>query len=399
MPKLIAVMPVKAIDKLQPMPGKHRKVAVAPSLYIHISPTGGRSWIFRYVRNGIKIDMGIGSARELSRDEAIDKVRELQAMRKAGIDPLAARREAVIAGEAVSSIPTFKACAEAYHAANAGTWSVAHAKAWLLEMEREIFPTIGKLRVDQIDVQDVLRALKAGWTQRHETASRCRGRIEKTLDFAKTLKQRSGENPALWRGNLENLLASPKSIKRAKGEQHHAALPWGDVPAFVDQLPDTDAGKALAFLTYTAARSTEVRDAEWREIDLAARTWTIPAGRMKARKEHVVALSGPALAILEALPQQGDFVFPIGRDAMSDLMPAGSTVHGLRASFSSWAGDLGIARDGVEKCLAHLTGSATERAYRRGQEVEQKRAVMERWAAFVTDVNSATVVMLDRRRA
>jgi hypothetical protein len=139
-------MPVKAIEKLQPIPGKHRKVAVAPSLYIHISPTGGRSWIFRYVRRVVKVDMGIGSARELSRDEAIEKVRELQAMRKAGIDPHAARREAVVAGEAVADVPTFKAACETYHTAQAGTWSASHAAAWLKEMDREIMPTLGKLR-------------------------------------------------------------------------------------------------------------------------------------------------------------------------------------------------------------------------------------------------------------
>jgi len=283
--------------------------------------------------------------------------------------------------------------------ANMAGWSAGHAAAWLKEMEREIFPAIGKLRVDRIDVQDVLRALAPGWSTRHETVSRCRGRIERVLDFAKTLKHRSGENPAAWRGNLENLLPSPKAIKKATGERHHAAMPWADVPAFVGQLPETDAGRALAFLTYTAARSSEVRDAVWSEIDIETRTWTIPAERMKARKEHVVALSGPALAILEAMPRQGDFIFPIGRDAMSDLMPNGATVHGMRAAFSTWAGDLGLARDVVEKCLAHVTGNATERAYRRSQEVEQKRQIMERWALIVGDSENQGVVVLYALRA
>ena len=138
MPKHIAVMPIKAIEKLQPKPGKHRKVAVAPSLYLHLSPTGGRSWIFRYVHKGVKIDMGIGSARELSRDEAIEKVRALQAMRKDGVDPLAARREAVTVGKAIADVPAFKTCALDYHTANMAGWSAGHAAAWLKEMEREI---------------------------------------------------------------------------------------------------------------------------------------------------------------------------------------------------------------------------------------------------------------------
>jgi hypothetical protein len=305
-------------------------------------------------------------------------------MRKAGIDPLAARREAVLAGEAIADGRAFKACALDYHTANIAGWSAGHAAAWLKEMEREVFPTLGSCA----SIGSTFRtccALAHGWSTRHETVSRCHGRIKKVLDYAKVLKHRGGENPAIWRGNLENLLASPKAIKKVKGEQHHAAMPWKAVPAFVAQLLETDVGRALAFLTYTAARSTEVRDATWSEIDIVARTWTIPAERMKARKEHVVALRAPALAILEAMPRQGDLVFPIGRDGMSDLMSDGATVHGMRSCFSTWAGDLGLPCDVVEKCLAHVTGNATERAYRRSQEVEQKRQIMERWALFVGD--------------
>jgi len=388
-------MPVKAIEKLRP--GKH---ACAPCLYIHVSRTGGRSWVYRYVRSGAKVDMGIGSYRELSRDEAIDKVAELQAQRKAGIDPLTARRDTAKADAEAAGVPTFRAAALGYHKANGGTWSASHAASWLKEMDREVMPAIGNVRVDRLDVADVLRAL-AGWTERHETVSRCRGRVEKVLDAQKVLGNRKGENPAAWKSNLENLLPSPKSLKRSRGENHHDAMDWKAVPQFVGQLPETDAGRALAFLTYTAARSAEVRDAVWSEIDFAARTWTIPAERMKARKEHVVALSGPALAILEGLkpPKLGGFIFSdLGRDAMSELMPSGSTVHGQRAAFSTWAGDLGLPRDVVERCLAHVTGSSTERAYRRGQEVEQKRQIMERWALYLAGENH-NIVTLDAKRA
>jgi integrase len=394
MPKLIATMPVKAIDKLGT--GKH---AVAPFLYLYRKPTGGASWLYRYVANGSKIDMGIGSLRDVSRDDAIAKVAELQALRKAKIDPRAARRETA---KPVATVPTFKAAALAYHATQAAGWSKSHAAAWIAEMEREAFPAIGALPINRVGVEDVLRAL-VGWAERHETSSRVRGRIEKTLDWAKVKGYRTGENPAIWRGNLENLLAAPKMLKKAKGEQHHAAMPWDQVPAFVAQLPDIDAARALRFCILTAARSAEVRDAAWSEINMEAATWTVPASRMKGRREHVVALSGPALAVLKGLHQETsqkeDFIFQIARDDMAALMPENATVHGMRAAFSTWAGDLGIARDVVERCLAHLVGSSTERAYRRGAEVEQMRAVMERWAAFVSDGEKQNVVVLDAKRA
>jgi integrase len=344
--------------------------------------------------------MGIGSARELSRDAAIEKVAQLQALRRAAIDPLAARREAVIAGEAVTtgtSTRSFRQAVVDYHAAHAKGWSEAHARTWLKEMEREVMPVLGDLDVDRIDAADMVRALAAGWTERHETASRCRGRVESVLDAERVHKRRSGENPARWKGCLQNLLAAPKAIKRQRGEQHHDAMPWKEVPAFVSQLPDSDAGRALAFLTLTAARTGEVRYAVWPEIDILARTWTIPPERMKAGKEHVVALSAAALAILEGIDRKGDFIFNIGRDDMAELVPDGATVHGMRTAFSSWAGDLGLARDVVEKCIAHATGSKTERAYRRGQEIEQKRKIMERWALYL-DEKQSVIVALDGRR-
>ena len=390
MPKRILVMPVKAIEKLPP--GFH---AVAECLYLSKTATGGASWVFRYVVKGRKTNMGIGSARELSRDEAIAEVARLQAMRKAGIDPLAERRAAVIAGAATAS-PTFKACALDYHTANAGTWSKSHGAAWLLEMQRGAFPAIGDLPVDRIEVADVLKAL-AGWTTTHETTSRNRGRIEKVLDAAKVQGHRKGENPAAWRGNLEHLLPSPKAVK-GKEKAHHAAMDWREVPAFLAQLPDSDEGNALRFLILTATRTNETRDAAWSEIDFAARTWTIPAERMKARRPHVMPLSAPALAILQGLQRTGDLIFPIGRDAMSELVPSGSTVHGMRAAFSSWAGELELPRDTVEKCLAHEVGSQVERAYRRGAEIEAKRRVMERWALFI-EGEQHNILTLDARRA
>lgn len=391
MPKLISVMPVRQIEKLPP--GKH---AVAPSLYIAVSHIGGRSWVYRFTVAGRKVDMGIGSCRTMTRDDALREVEKLQAQRRAGVDPLTARRQNA-AADAVHC-PTFRQAAIDFHKSKAKAWSKSHAKAWLLEMEREVFPAIGDNRVDAIEVADVLRAL-LGWTERHETASRCRGRVEQILDACKTLGFRKGENPAIWKGNLQNLLPSPKDIKKTAGERHHGAMDWKELPGFVGQLGDTDAARALKFLILTATRSNETRDAAWSEIDLERGVWTIPAERMKARQEHIMPLTAPALAILEGIEHKGDLVFDIGRDAMRELLPEGSTVHGMRAAFSTWAGKSGLPRDTVEQCLAHTVGSAVERAYRRGSEVEQKRRIMDRWASYLQGCENQSVVMLDSRRA
>jgi integrase len=229
------------------------------------------------------------------------------------------------------------------------------------------------------------------WIDRHETVSRCRGRIEQVLDRCKALGHRSGENPAAWRGNLDNLPPSPKSIKTGK-ETHHAAVGFDRVPALVATLRgrDTRCASALELLILCAARSGEISGMRWSEIDLDAREWRLPAERMKARKPHVVPLGGRAMAILKVQPRRDDdFVFDLGRDDLRDCLQAidpAATVHALRSDFSTWAGErTNFARDVVERVLAHVVGNAVERSYRRGEEIDKRRGVLNAWERFMVN--------------
>jgi integrase len=286
---------------------------------------------FRHVDAGRKRDMGLGSFREISREDAERRVEQLREARRNGIDPIQAKRDKAI--DRVLSV-TFEKAARGFFDAKSKAWSASHRRAWLADLERDVFPAIGSIAVNRIGVPEVLTAIEPGWLVKHETTSRNRGRIEKVLDRAIALKQRPDEpNPARWRGCLDAILALPSDIKKAKGgTRHHAALDWRNVPAFVRQLHQRDdvAARALEFLILTASRSNEVRDARWSEIDLDARLWVIPAERMKARQEHLVPLTDRALAILQVLPRQDDLVFDVGRDAMIDVVKAlGGDVQGF----------------------------------------------------------------------
>jgi integrase len=259
----------------------------------------------------------------------------------------------------------------------------------------------------------VLQVLKPIWTTRPETASRLRGRIERVLDAAKALGHRSGENPALWRGHLANLL--PKRQKLTRG--HHAALPFSELPAFMVKLRERDAfaARALEFTILTAARSGEVYGARWSEIDWDAKVWTVPANRMKAGRAHRVPLTPAVMRILEvAAKLRTDdgldvLVFPSRKAgqpmsgmAMKMLLRRmgydAITVHGFRSSFRDWAGErTHFPWEVAEAALAHVIGDETERAYRRGDALEKRRELMEAWAAFCESQPDNNVVSLIRR--
>jgi integrase len=244
-----------------------------------------------------------------------------------------------------------------------------------------------------------LGVLKPLWQSIPETASRLRGRIEAVLDFAKARGLRSGENPALWKGNLAHLLP-----KRAKSRGHHGAMDYADVPAFVAGLRSLEsvAARALEFVILTAGRSGEVRFAKWYEIDIDAKVWTVPAGRMKMGQVHRVPLCDRAVAIIEeqATYRCNDFIFPgrlsnqaIGENVMSMLCPDGATVHGFRSSFRDWCGDqTSFPREIAEAALAHAVGNAVEAAYRRGDALEKRRALMESWASYCEPDSGGNVI-------
>ena len=269
--------------------------------------------------------------------------------------------------------------------------------------------SIAGLPVADISTDHVLRVLKPLWLAKPETASRLRGRIERTLDFAKARGLWSGENPARWRGHLDALL--PKRAKLTRG--HHKALPFDGVSSFIAQLRAMPgvAPAALEFTILTAARSGEVMGARWDEIDLDGRLWTIPAPRMKGAREHRVPLSKRAVQIVKAMQklQGSEFVFPGSKPnrplsvmALEMVMrraKVDATVHGFRSSFRDWSGErTSFPRDVAEAALAHLVGDETERAYRRGDALEKRRSLMDAWASFCDDAERGKVVTFTGRK-
>jgi integrase len=395
MPKLIPVMSLRRIEALPP--GHH---AVAPGVYVAISATGGRSWFFRYRDGKARRDIGLGSCAIVNRDDAIVAAGKLRDQLRAGIDPLAAKRERAIR-EALSL--TFEQCARRFYDANKAGWSPSHARAWLADLEHDVFPVFGKMPIDRVGVREVLAAIEPHWATKSETASRNRGRIERIIDFTVAMHHRpDGKNPATWKGGLSAILPP---LRKVKDKTHLAALDWREVPAFIAKLRARDdiAAQALEYTILTASRSNEVRDMDWREIDIERRVWTVPASRMKARKEHVVPLCARALAILQERRRTGELAFPVTRDAMIDIakeLAGDVTVHGFRAAFSSWAGEAtNLPRDIVERCLAHQTGSAVEQAYRRGAELERRAVVLAAWERFVAEGLQQENVVVDIKAA
>jgi integrase len=292
--------------------------------------------------------------------------------------------------------PTFEKMAEDVIASlEQGFRNEKHRKQWRSTLQTYA-ESLMPMKIDAIETNDSLKVLRPIWTAKTETASRVRGRIEKILDAAKARGYRRAENPARWRGHLDHLL--PKQAKLSRG--HHAAMPYADVPAFLEALRQryAIAGLALEFCILTAARTGEVLGARWEEIDMTGHVWTIPGARMKAGREHRVPLSGRALAILDimAAARIGDFVFPgqkkgkpLSGMAMEMMLRRmkieNATVHGFRSSFRDWAGnETNFPRELAEQALAHVIGDKAEQAYRRGDALERRRALMEEWANFIS---------------
>jgi integrase len=364
------------------------------NLYLQVTPgadgTMRKSWVFRYELDGRRHDMGLGPLHTLSLAEARDKARSLRQQLLEGIDPLEAkeraRKERLAERAKEAKASTFKQCAEMYLEAHADGWKNAkHAAQWRSTLETYAYPVLGPLSVSDIDVGHVLKALEPIWRRIPETASRVRMRIESVLGYATARKFREGDNPARWRGHLATLLPAKGKIAKVA---HHSALPYAELPAFMAELRKRDSlsARALELAILTAARTNEVIGLRWREIDFKTRTWTVPASRMKAKKQHVVPLSARALECLEAIPRHGDRVFPLSNMAMLELvrgMRPGITVHGFRSSFRTWASErTNFAREVCEQALAHTISDAVERAYRRGELLEKRRRLMAAWAEY-----------------
>ena len=386
-------------------PGRH---ADGAGLYLVVEPSGSKRWafIFRWREPGTpgagKLrEMGLGSCTAVSLATAREKAASARTILDGGQDPIAVR-------QSKREIPTFGLLADQFVTDLSPQWrNDKHIAQWKMTLEGYAEPIRAK-RVDVISTEDVLGVLRPIWTTKAETASRVRGRIERVLDAAKAKGFRSGENPARWRGHLDHLL--PKRQRLARG--HHRALAYSDMPKFMARLRSHHGSsiRALEFLILTAARSGEVVGATWDEIDLKAKTWTVPAARMKAGRVHRVPLSTAAASLLQeqAAIRSNDFVFAgegkqgcLSSMAMTMVlrrMDVEATVHGFRSSFRDWAGEeTTFPRDVAEEALAHSVGNAVERAYRRGDALEKRRSLMEAWAVFCEPKEAKVVSMVQRR--
>jgi integrase len=382
------------------------------SLYLRVAEGGSKQWIFRYTVNGRNRDMGLGPVHTLTLAEARERATEARKLRLDGIDPIANKRARVAALRAADAkAKTFADCVKGFIEDNESSWtSVKHRRQWETSLIKYAYPILGSLPVAAIDTPLVLRVLKPIWDAKRETASRLRGRIENVLGWATVHHYRSGDNPARWNGLLEHALPAV-----VKGD-HHAALPYTQVASFMQALrKDTGiVARALEFITLTAVRLGEASGATWDEIDLEAKTWTIPASRMKADQEHRVPLSDAAISVLKTVREirQSDYVFagfkpgrPIGGDALRELIKklagADVTVHGLRSTFRDWAAEqTNVQREVAEMALAHAIPDAVEAAYRRGDLFDKRRKLMGAWAAYCANVeaDAGKVVALARAR-
>lgn len=366
-------------------------------LYLLVRPGGSKSWVFRYRDRitGKHRDKGLGPFPEVSLADARREVASQRDVLRGGTDPIQAKQEAVQAAKLERARQkTFKDCRDAYVKAHKAGWRNAkHGQQWINTLDTHAADLLS-MPVQEIDTTLVMRVLEPVWSEKTETATRVRQRIEAVLDWATVRGYRTGENPARWRGHLSKLLPMPTKVKAVK---HHAALPYADMAKFWAKLEavDTLASRALRLIILANVRAGEAVGARWEEVDLPAKVWTIPGSRMKAGKEHRVPLSAELLTMFKAMPHREGWVFPgAGRKGdghmtiaataklVKDLHP-GITQHGFRSTFRDWAGDCTAhAREIVEQAMAHTIKDKAEAAYRRSDALERRARLMQEWATY-----------------
>ena len=387
-------------------------------LYLRVQASGAKSWIFRFQLNGKRREMGIGTLADKSAPDARTEAGNLSSIVRSGIDPIEDRhlkitQAAEDARVAKAKGKTFEIIATEYIVSHRAAWkNNKHAAQWTSTLKKYVYPIIGHMPICDVSTEDVLRILKPIWTNKTETATRVRSRIELILSYGKALNLREGENPAIWRGHLDALLPKPTKIKTVR---HYPALPYSKAASFMAKLRTIkgSSARALEFAVLTAARSGEVRLASWQEIDLDAKLWIIPAQRMKAQREHWIPLSNQAILLLMALPRIEDnfYLFPGVRNGnpLSDMSLSaivrglnntkgvsfpewvdsngiGVVPHGFRSTFRDWAAEVGeFPREIAEHALAHSLPNKVEASYHRGTMIERRRPMMQQWADFLDD--------------
>ncbi|GAB2750065.1 site-specific integrase [Melaminivora jejuensis] len=407
----------RAINRLSALQVKTAKVpgyyADGGNLWLQVARGGSKSWVLRYTIAGRAREMGLGSVIAFTLQEARERAQAARKLLADGIDPIEQRREVQRQARLeLSNSRTFASCADDYIKAHEAGWkSAKHAAQWTATLETYAYPIIGGLLIAEVETTHVMRVLEPIWRTKAETAARLRGRIESILDWATVHGYRQGDNPARWRGHLDKLLPARSKVQKT---EHHAALPWREMGAFMRELRSQQgaAARAVELVILTACRTSEVFNAEWREIDLTQRTWTIPAARMKAGKEHVIPLSDAAVNVLQMQADvygKGDYVFPgvklqkplsnmAGLALLKRMGRQDLTVHGFRSSFRDWSGEAtNHPREVIEHALAHQLKDKAEAAYQRGSLFEKRRVLMADWARHCDHVVvPAGVVPLSR---
>ncbi|MDO6455466.1 integrase arm-type DNA-binding domain-containing protein [Celeribacter halophilus] len=416
MPRKAKELSAVEVRRLEhPGKGGNKTFAVGgvDGLLLQVTPTGAKSWLIKTTVAGTRRNIGLGSYPSVTLSQARDRAREIRDMIWQGIDPVEHRKatRAALAAAQRRGLTFADAVGEYCEAKLDQFRNEKHQKQWRSTLENYAVPEIGKMLVDDIQVQDVLRVLEPIWTTKTETASRLRGRIEAVLSWATVAGHRTGDNPARWRGNLKELLPAPTKVKRGDNQP---AIALDDAGRWFKALRQREGfgARALEFLTLCAARSGEIRGATWDEIDLDKGLWIVPAARMKMDRKHRVPLSPAAVDLLQALPRiaGNPLVFPAQRGGQlsdatlsatmkrihaADLDAGGvgffdevskrpAVPHGLRSTFRDWAAErTDFPGDMAEIALAHKVGSAVEAAYRRNDMVEKRRDLMKKWAEFL----------------
>ncbi len=369
-------------------------------LYLQVTKgadgTPRKSWLFRYVIGGRERQMGLGPLSDVPLAEARNRALAARELRRSGKDPIAEREASRAEASLIAAkMMSFDECATAYIAAHRAGWrNVKHASQWTNTIASYCSPVFGKFPVQLVDTGLVMRVVEPLWITKPETAGRLRGRIERILDWAKVRGYRDGDNPARWRGHLDHLLPARSKVGRVK---HHAALPYSELPAFMELLKGRDAiaARALEFAILTAARTDEVIGARWNEVDLFEGVWTVPGERMKGGRVHRVPLNGAAMRIIQHMStvRQNDYVFPGDRrESLSNMAllmllrrmgRTDITVHGFRSTFRDWVEEqTDMPRAVAEMALSHAIDSSVEAAYRRGDLLEKRRLLMTKWAEY-----------------
>lgn len=368
-------------------------------LYLVITEAGTKRWLHRYKCNGRRRDMGLGKFASVSLSEARSLVTDNHKLIAKNIDPIDERNK-----PESTKAPSFGECAKQVIASKRAGWSNPKSEGqWASSLETYA-KSLKRVSVDEISTEHVLKVLTPIWATKNETASRVRSRIEIILNWAKVKEYRAGENPAMWRGHLEHLLAKPSKVKKVK---HHSAMDYHAISDFMAELrtKKSISAKCLQFAILTACRTSEVTGASWDEIDMNNQTWTIPAERMKMKKPHTVPLSSQAIELLESLPNQTGWLFPsphygkhLSNMTMLNLLKRDMgyralTVHGFRSTFRDWTAEETSTQNHIaEMALAHSLSSGVEKSYRRGDLISKRATLMQLWSNYCYATSSVVPI-------